>query len=55
VVPPPSSYATATPPPPRPVDAIRFRRVRSFRLAGVPGSAVDEVIRAAFLGDDEQL
>src|ERR1700735_2738845 len=33
------------------VDAIRFRRVRSWRPAGVPGSDVDEVIRVAFPGD----
>jgi hypothetical protein len=48
----PSSGAAETTAATSPVDAIRFRRVRSWRLAGVPGSGVDEVIRAAFLGDE---
>src|SRR5258706_153524 len=37
------------------VDAIRFRRVRSWPVAGVPGSDGDEVIRGAFLGADGRL
>jgi len=49
-VPRPSSGAAETAAATSPVDAIRFRRVRSWRFAGAPGSDVDEVIRIAFLG-----
>src|SRR5580700_5782284 len=45
----PSSGAAETAAATSPVDAIMFRRVRSRRLAGVPGSDADEVIRVAFL------
>ena len=47
----PSSVTAETAAAASPVDAIRFRRVRGWRLAGVPGSDA-EVIRIAFLGDD---
>src|SRR6266567_1486358 len=49
-VPRPSSGAAETAAATSPVDVIRFRRVRSWRLAGAPGSDVDEAIRIAFLG-----
>src|SRR5580658_1879862 len=48
-VPRPSSGAAVTAAATSPVDAIRFRRVRSWRVAGVPGSEVDAVIRVTFL------
>src|SRR5262249_29984837 len=48
----PSSGAAETAAAASPVGAITFRRVRSCRLAGVPGSAVTEVTCVAFLGDD---
>src|SRR5580658_722290 len=51
-VPRPSSGAAVTAAATSPVDAIRFRRVRSWRPAGVPGSEVDADIRVTFLGDD---
>src|ERR1700751_5459693 len=54
-VPRPSSGAAETAAATSPVDAITFRRVRSWRLAGPPGSDVDEVIRIAFLGGDDGL
>src|ERR1700749_4880434 len=50
-VPRPSSGAAETAAAASPVDAIRFRRVRSWRLAGVPGPDA-EVTRVASLGDD---
>src|SRR5580700_4296294 len=46
-VPRPSSGAAVTAAATSPVDAIRFRRVRSWRLAGVPGSEADVVIPVA--------
>src|SRR6201989_1781383 len=49
-VPRPSSGAAETAAATSPVDAIRFRRVRSWRFAGAPCSDVDEVIGIAFLG-----
>src|SRR6476469_10284 len=49
-VPHPSSGAAETAAATSPVDAIRFRRVRSWRFAGAPCSDVDEVIGIAFLG-----
>src|ERR1700733_11888935 len=50
-VPRPSSGAAETAAATSPVDAIRFRRVRNWRLAGVPGSDEDVVIRATFLAE----
>src|SRR5882762_10197863 len=50
-VPRPSSGAAETAAAASPADAIRFRRVRRWRLAEMPGSGADEVIRVAFRGD----